>query len=338
MNMIMRHRYTIFFSALFFCIGVIFSVFLPSKISTPTITALRQSSLNAHTEYSFIDPIIGLKNPNTTVLPEYKNLEQNMQTFIAGQVSSGRLKTASVYFRDINGSGGVTINPDEQYSPASLSKVPTMIAYYKIAESNPDILKDKIYYDGAVDMNEQEHIKSPIHIVPRTVYTVAELIEYMIRYSDNNAATLLIDHLNKTGYEDVFNNLFRDMSITEVSLTDDYMTISAYALFFRILYNATYINREMSERALKLMSQTDFTKGIDAGVAHNTVVSQKFGEFTVLDSRGSVLKRELHNCGIVYYPHHPYLLCIMTKGNDFGALENVIAQISRMIYEYIETK
>ncbi len=60
-------------------------------------------------------------------------------------------------------------------------------------------------------------------------------------------------------------------------------------------------------------------------------VSHKFGEA----GTGNV-ERQLHDCGIVYFPDHPYLACIMTRGKDTDELKKSIVDISRFIYEKID--
>ena len=60
----------------------------------------------------------------------------------------------------------------------------------------------------------------------------------------------------------------------------------------------------------------------------NIIVAHKFGESGELGK-----EVQLHDCGIVYSPQHPYLICVMTKGKDFKNLENVIRSISKIAYE-----
>jgi hypothetical protein len=74
--------------------------------------------------------------------------------------------------------------------------------------------------------------------------------------------------------------------------------------------------------------ESTFTQGIVAGVPAGTRVSHKFGEF----SAGTNLK-QLHDCGIVYKPAHPYILCVMTQGNDFNNLAATIAKISKTVWD-----
>jgi hypothetical protein len=106
-----------------------------------------------------------------------------------------------------------------------------------------------------------------------------------------------------------------------------------YMHFFRILYNATYLRRTRAQQALEMLSHTGFNAGLVAGVPGDTVVSHKFGERT---SHGDgTTRRELHDCGIVYFPGHPYGICVMTEGSDFTDLASVIADISGTAYQYV---
>ena len=44
------------------------------------------------------------------------------------------------------------------------------------------------------------------------------------------------------------------------------------------------------------------------------------------------LKIELHDCGIVYHPQNPYIICIMTKGGDINSEKLQIQKISKAVY------
>ena len=92
----------------------------------------------------------------------------------------------------------------------------------------------------------------------------------------------------------------------------------------------------MSEKALELLDKTDFPQGIDAGTPPNINVADKFGERDFADAGGKIYSRELHDCGIIYYPEYNYLLCIMTKGRDLSELADVIKDISSLTYNTID--
>jgi beta-lactamase class A len=286
--------------------------------------------------FKYIDPLIAVSSPDQ-VSPEYANLQKAVQSFIDSQKKSGTLSAASLVFRDMQASEGFTVNPTEKYNPASLNKVPLMMAYYKLAEANPPILEKRLTYTGAYDLDARENIKAPVQLKPRTSYTVGELIEHMIRYSDNNALKLLFDDLQNSGHGDVLTALLTYLGMTYGTNTD-YLSIQSYALFFRSLYNATYLDPEFSEKAMELLTRSDFSEGIQTGIPNHIPLAEKYGDSNIVSSAGVQMGKELHNCGIVFYPNHPYLLCVMTKGKDIQSLENVIATISRVVYQEQESR
>ena len=100
-------------------------------------------------------------------------------------------------------------------------------------------------------------------------------------------------------------------------------------------YNATYLSQEYSEKALKLLTEPDIP-GIRAGVPTTITVAQKFGERSVYDTNNNLTDRELHDCGIVYKPGSPYLLCVMSRGKDFDTMAKNISDLSALVYQNID--
>lgn len=162
-------------------------------------------------------------------------------------------------------------------------------------------------------------------------YTVDDLLYRAIVHSDNNAYFLLYGSIDQTVLHKVYTDL--GLEVPKVRNREDYMSVIEYASFFRILYNASYLNKEFSEKALQYLSEVDFKQGLVGGLPSGTVVAHKFGE-KVFGSTAEI--KQLHNCGIVYYPTRPYLLCVMSRGDSFEYLDDTIRQISRMIYQEID--
>ena len=92
----------------------------------------------------------------------------------------------------------------------------------------------------------------------------------------------------------------------------DFITAHQVATMFRVLYNATYLSRDDSEKALQLLSQVSFTQGLWRAWPTSTVVSHKLGLVGIAPN-GVTTEHELHDCGIVY-AQDPYLMCVMTRG------------------------
>ncbi len=71
-----------------------------------------------------------------------------------------------------------------------------------------------------------------------------------------------------------------------------------------------------------------------AGLPNNVAVSHKYGEY-VTTGDNTINAVELHDCGIIYQPNNPYLLCIMTQGKDQSDLASIIASVSKVVYEEV---
>jgi beta-lactamase class A len=257
--------------------------------------------------------------------PFKKKLEQ----LIAEKVKSGDLSDAAIYFRDLHDGMTLEINPDDSFEPASLNKIPIMIGYLKLAEKNPALLKKRFTYIGKVDSTKEQYFKPQKTLEPGKTYTVEELLRFMIAYSDNNSWKLLLDNIDQKYLYAVLKDLGVDYKVGPVG--EWLVTVKSYAIFMRVLYNTTYLNKEMSEKALEFMTGRNFQGGISSSIPKEIVVANKFGEMGTPGPNGPV--RQLHDFGIVYFPDRPYLLSIMTKGDDYGKLANVIHEISKLIYE-----
>lgn len=283
-------------------------------------------------DYKFINPLLECEAFEKGSFIQANKIEEKIQKVVDGVPNNPGLEHLSVYLRDLNNGPWLGYNENEKFTPASLLKVPIMMAYFKKAESDPNFLEKKIFYQ-AVPQDEQ----GAPNIQPRKSlkfgqeYTVFELIEEMIVYSDNKASNLLLKNIDEIFLEKVYTDLA--ISIPgENELAGDFMTVKDYASFFRILYNASYLNREMSEKALELLSRSDFRDGLVAGLPEGTVVAHKFGE----RRQGALV--QLHDCGVIYGSKTPYLLCVMTRGGDFSELKKMIEEVSRMVGEELLKK
>ncbi len=286
---------------------------------------------NHDSSYQFISPLLAYVVPSDDQQNALAGLKNSISTFIDSQKNSGSLSDASVYFYDLNLGRWIGINENEKYNPASMLKVVIMVSYFKEAETNPTILQQNLTYTGAVNASIQEDaFNATSNLQIGQSYSVEDLVEKMIIDSDNGAEVLLFDNIDQNNLDAVYNAL----NIANPDTVSGTFTISprTYSLFFRILYSATYLNDDMSEKALSILSQATFKDGLVAGLPSKLVVAHKFGEYVVTNSSNQMQGVELHDCGIVYYPTNPYFLCVMTKGSNLPQLENTIKNISSLVY------
>lgn len=293
-------------------------------ISTTSVEA-KDSERNEAAQYRFISPLLQCENAEPGGFQQIREAEDSVNSIIQEATKRGDITMASVYFRDLNNGPWFGKNEREPFFPASLLKVPLLITYLHDAESQPSLLQKKIVYDGTAFPITQNYVYGE-PLKSGRAYSVKDLLEKMILTSDNASMGIL------TGEElmsmDGLERVYKAFGIDSPNKQGYQINPVTYASFFRVLYNATYLSRDMSEYALELMSHSDFNEGLRTGVPLNIAISHKFGE-RFNEQTG---ERQLHDCGIVYAPGKPYLVCIMTRGSDFKRLSSVIGEISKQIY------
>lgn len=258
--------------------------------------------------YKFISPLL-LADVSIVRDQEFKPLEKRIHDETYDLLNDPGIRTVSIYFRDLLGGRWMGINEDAIYDSASLLKVPLLIAYLKRAESDPEIFSRKILYRG--EPEDKKNLEF-YNLELGREYTVEELLHLMIAKSDNSAKDLLLGFLDFKTQNDVFSKLGLPLPTKNAQYE---ISPKIYSYFFRLLYNATYLNRDNSELALTLLSETDYKDGLVAGIPANITIAHKFGQHgTETLPSNAISEWELHDCGIIYHPDRPYFLCVMTRG------------------------
>ena len=287
-------------------------------------------------KYKFIDPLLTFETAESDGGGALSSLKSEIEKTADQHIRNRDLDRASVYVRALNSGRWISVRPEERYNPASLLKVPTMIAFFKLAESEPDILLRRVAYAGNFDDNKTHYFRPAGTIEPGISYSIEELIEAMITYSDNNATRLL----DETVHSEALKDIYADLQIPVPDFRrpgEDFLSAKSYSYFFRVLYNATYLRKSFSEAILKILAESDFTRGIRSPIPSDIAVSHKFGERSSYLGDGTLQSRELHDCGVVYDPAGPYFVCIMTKGRAFEHMEKTIQDISAAIFDEVHS-
>jgi beta-lactamase class A len=128
--------------------------------------------------------------------------------------------------------------------------------------------------------------------------------------------------------DDIINALKKNKKDKE---TDNRITAKRYSIFFRSLYNATYLDQEYSQLFMKILEQApdDYAAvGLppDIPFVHKTGI--RIDERVMADS------------GIVYVPGRPYILTIMVQQKKKGELDQeeakkLLQKISEEVYSYV---
>lgn len=285
----------------------------------------------AASKLSLVNPLVAYETPESTALYEYQELKSRIQRIIANHHDKHEIVRASVYYRNLETGAWIGINKMAYFYPASLLKVPVMIAYFKKAESNPAILEKYIRYKPITSGDTFEAKSS---LTPGAYYRISELIERMIIHSDNGATYTLIDHIDN----ETLNEVYSDLGIGHPDDDSSTYQISTktYALFFRALYNTTYLSQSYSQKALELLARANYHDGLVAGIPESITVAHKFGEHVTSSNRKVAEGVELHDCGIIYHPKQRFLLCVMSEAKTTEDASALIKAIAKEVYDTVD--
>jgi len=253
------------------------------------------------------------------------DLKEKLIQSLDAKKSSNGLKDISLYYRNLIDGSWFEINGGQLYNPASLMKVPFLIAILRQSMSEPGYLDKKIFFKKHFENVNKQNIID-FELVERHSYTLKELLYYMIVNSDNDAAELIRQNTNP----EVVTKLFTDLGIPlPPSNGDEYfIDVVDYCKFFRVLFNSSYLKSDYSDFALDLLSQTTYKDGFLKDVNFQFPVAHKFGE-RVMNGVS-----QLHEVGIFYLEGQPYLLGVMTSGHDLKGLSSMLALSSQIVYEH----
>jgi len=277
---------------------------------------------NFKNPYPYLDParsFIEQKYFFSTIEPVRRQMKETVEKYSANGNKIG------VYFEYLNTGANVSINQEERFWPASLSKMPTAFAVMKKVEKGEWKLSNELVL-LADDKDERfgDLYKQSVG----TRFTIEELLRQSLTNSDNTAHKILVRNLKSEDYTDIFEAL----GVEELYDKNYDITAKEYSRIFRSLFSASYLNRQHSEDLLKWLSQTNFNEFLGTGVPSGIRFSHKIGEeyerVVFLDS------------GIVYIPNKPYIITVMVKVDDGGGdarAKEIMGELSKEAYNYVSS-
>lgn len=281
-------------------------------------------------ENRLISPLFDCSDKEVGMLTPYRH---KVEKKIDNLKKQSKVTDISVYFNHFPSGEGFKIDEDRTFLPASLIKVVMMMCVLKLSEKQPQIMLKKVRIPYTEDISRHR-----TSLESGKEYTIGELVERLIVFSDNYAAELINKNLPEYGVQ--LESLFEELGVRRWEIEKNpqrgELSVNQIALLFRVLYNSTYLSRSNSELALDLLSKTSFDVGLRDGLETNIIVANKYGERYA--PKGSSGTSQLHDCGIIYFPENPYLLCVMTKGTEIDGLAHAIREVSTLIYEEMKVQ
>ena len=255
--------------------------------------------------------------------------QDKARSYVREQQQSDQSLEVSWYLRDLVSGAWVGNQETRLYDIASFSKVPTMMYILSEAEHDPDILKQKILFDETMMQIENNLAEYPeLQMTDGASYSVGDLLYRTIAYSDNYAFRVLLGYFDMDQVES-----FMQQSGFVYQTDSDgnlYIDAKTYSSLFRMLYNASFLSREASEYALLMLSENVVHDGFMEHLGQDILVSSKFAVHQSFE-RGS----QYHQCGIIYFPDQPHLLCVMTASynKEPEMLSPIVGDIAGILYE-----
>ena len=242
---------------------------------------------------------------------------------------------AAFYIEDLNTGAWAGWNEKEDFLPLSLLKVPVAMGIMKKIDRGEWTL-DKTF---PLEVKYKTEDFGTLWKEPdNSLVSLKRLIEEMLENSDNTAANLLFDKLTNQERADIYDHIGianpeEEFQFDPAAPRFKKIKPKDLANIFRALYNATYLTRPSSSFILETLTKTKFDKTAmelpgDVKYAHKIA--------NYLDPAQKELE-SFHDCGIVYYPQHPYLTCIMTQSSDIDKSIMTITEMNKKIYQFFRS-
>jgi beta-lactamase class A len=250
---------------------------------------------------------------------------------VVGRDTSKFPGQVSVLYEDLATHHRVAWRPAQSFEAASLIKLPICIeAYCRWAE-------------GKLDMNERLTLRAGDITTfsdalkgakPGRQYTVRQLCEAMITWSDNTATDVLLRRLGMAS----INARLASLGLHDTHVRSDMRhllysngqsnvtTANDMAIMLEDIYQKHGMPAKAADGVLDLLKHQHRRHAIPARLPKGTVVANKTGE----------LNDALHDCGVVYGPKGPYILCMLSRGiTDKAAARSALQGLSLDIYHAV---
>ncbi|MFA5246922.1 MAG: serine hydrolase [Candidatus Micrarchaeia archaeon] len=254
-----------------------------------------------------------------TFTVSYQTLKPQLNSTLNNPMVQGNY---GIYLEDLTSGAWLGINEKEMFVPMSLLKVPTMVAVLKKVELGDISLDQKL----AIQEEDLNAVSGSLAQKGAGYeITVRDLLRIMIKESDNTA---LLTFNKRVITLDELDEAKTAMGIKDSTNNDEAISPKAYSNILRSLYLSSYLRRPFSQIALSIMSETDYNTQLPAGVPAGVKVAHKVG----FDASYGIY----HDCGIIYLPTKPYILCMMSTNANYNEANSVISEISNKAYNHME--
>lgn len=229
--------------------------------------------------------------------------------------------TWGVYVEDLATGARVMINPDRHFAAASTLKVPLVMLLLEESRRGNLSLEEQLTQTPG-DFEEGTGLLKSRPAGGR--YSLGQLAEYSIRYSDNVATNMIRRRISR---EALYNYLRELGGHPEFRAGLTHLSPRELALCLRELYLGERLPPEERDRLLDWLQRTVFDHRIRAGIPPDVPVAHKIG----------TLPHYVHDAGLILAPDHPLVVVAMSQDVPEARADAAIADIARLSYAYLAT-
>lgn len=295
-------------------IAVIGCLFVYRSVSTPSIptSAITHSTGTVSTSTS----------PSTTVPPSVTTGQTRTFSWSATDeqritaLLQGYSGQVSLYYEDLESGYTYLYNADHSYFAASLMKAPFCMYILQLAAEGKCDLTQKITYTAAFQSTGTGIIKNAAF---GTEYTVQQLIEYAIRYSDNAALRMLRSVVSVNDFKAYAASIGIENTAAIGLITNSQITAKDAAVYMHAIYDFTQKDKTYGKMLYEYMT--------------NTRNPMFYSSYPLVRKYGWA-DASFHEMAIVDAPH-PYILILCTDhedgtAGDFAMFRNVANNIEKI--------
>ena len=235
----------------------------------------------------------------------------------------------AIYVWEYENGKYLDINADEQFSAASIIKLPVLVQMFKSIEAGQATIYDEMtltdYYKAPGSGNLQ-------YMSSGGRYSLDALAKTMIQDSDNSATNMI---MSKIGGMDYINIGLRDWGISKTYVRTwlpdmtgtNKTTANDLAKILYNLDNPGFLNINSREYIIDYMSHVKNNKLIAAGLGEGALFAHKTGDI------GSMLG----DAGIVYAPNGKKYIIVILANRPYNSPQgkDFIVKASNLIYKSI---
>lgn len=234
-------------------------------------------------------------------------------------------RTFGFYFEYLPTGTSIGVNEKVEFYAASLFKVPVVMAFYHYKE------RTKMQEDPELVLMEEHIDKNFGDLWQRGVGTklkTSEVVRLTLAESDNTAVKMLSPYIKDEDFNEVYQALDIDLRSDNAGAL---ISAKNYSSILKALYFSSVLTKDSSNEILDLLTKTKFSDKLAAGVPPQIPVAHKIGDFEAKDGT-----QGFRDCGIVYEPRRPYILCMFSAGDEQTARERM-KLVSQTVYKYVSS-